>query len=79
MKYSFDDRMMGFTHNPLDRISDKRDDADFMGFLFARPDAQVLVIARDMPVLSANDVLFPVAVVPELGDVSERLAVGPSR
>ena len=76
MKYSFDDRMMGFTHNPLDRISDKRDDADFMGFLFARPDAQVLVIARDMPVLSANDVLFPVAVVPELGDVSEQAFLG---
>ena len=76
MKYSFDDKMMGFTHNPLDRISDKRDDADFIALLFARPDAKALVIARDMPVLAANDVLFPIAIVPELGEVSEQAFLG---
>ncbi len=76
MRYSFDDKMMGFTQNPLDRISDKRDDAEFMALLFARPDAQALVLTRDMPVLAANKVLFPVVVTAGFGEVSEQAFLG---
>ena len=76
MKYSFDDKKMGFTQNPLDRISDKRDDAVFMALLWARADAQALVISRDMPVLAANELLFPVATAQEFGEVSEEVFLG---
>ena len=76
MKYSFDDKKMGFTQNPLDRISDKRDDAVFMALLLARADAKALVIARDMPVLAANELLFPVATTQEFGEVSEEVFLG---
>ena len=76
MKYSFDDKKMGFTQNPLDRISDKRDDAVFMALLWARADAKALVISRDMPVLAANELLFPVATAQEFGEVSEEVFLG---
>ena len=48
------DRSFGFRFhgNPLDRASDRRDDAAFLAALRARPDARTLLIARDMPILA---------------------------
>jgi len=51
------ERSFGFRFhgNPLDRASDRRDDAAFLAELRARPDARTLLIARDMPILARGD------------------------
>ncbi len=46
---------LGFTGNPLDRLSEKRDDATAVATLRARPDARCAVLVRDMPVLRPAD------------------------
>ena len=58
------DRSFGFRFhgNPLDRASDRREDAAFLAELRARPDARTLLIARDMPILvkgEPREAFFP--------------------
>lgn len=59
----------GFSGAPLDRISDKREDAGFLAALRQRSDARAVLIARDMPILSRDgaDPFFSVATIGELG------------
>ncbi|MGD0721845.1 MAG: NAD(+) diphosphatase [Roseiarcus sp.] len=44
-------RQFGFAVNPLDRVSERREDAGFLAALRARPDARALLLCRDTPVL----------------------------
>ena len=43
---------LGFARDPLDRASDRREDADAVMRLRTRGDARAILIARDMPVLA---------------------------
>ena len=75
------DRSFGFRFhgNPLDRASDRREDADFIAGLRARPDARALLIARDMPILAKGeppDPLFPVATIAALGGARLEVLLG---
>ena len=42
----------GFAVNPLDRVSDRREDAGFLAALRARADARALLLCRDTPILT---------------------------
>src|SRR5271156_1539127 len=70
----------GFTGAPLDRLSDRREDAAFLAALRARPDARAILSARDMPILPAGagerDPLFPVATAGELGGARLEVLLG---
>jgi NAD+ diphosphatase len=61
----------GFRGGPLDRVSERRDDAADVAALRARPDAKAVLIARDMPVLPRGATpltpFFPLAEVERLG------------
>ena len=62
----------GFAGAPLDRLSERREDAAFLAALRARPDARAVAFARDMPLLNRLDggrlePLFPLAAVVGLG------------
>jgi len=61
----------GFRGAPLDRISERREDAAYVAALRARPDAKVALIARDMPILPRSAAplapFFPLAEVERLG------------
>jgi len=61
----------GFRGAPLDRVSERRDDAATVAALRARPDARAVLIARDMPILPRGATplapLFPLAEVERLG------------
>lgn len=76
MAYSFDDRDMGFTQNPLNRMSDRREDAAFISGLRSRTDTKTIVIARDMPLSDQGEILFPVNAVAEFGAASEEVFLG---
>jgi NAD+ diphosphatase len=60
-----------FAGAPLDRLSERREEAPFLAALRARPDARAVVFARDMPLLrragDALEPLFPLAAVASLG------------
>ena len=62
---------LGFAVDPLDRASERREDAEAVGRLRAREDARAILIARDMPVLARRgdrlDPLLPVAEAEALG------------
>jgi NAD+ diphosphatase len=45
---------VGFSHNPPDRLSDKRDDAHFIDDRMAAPSTRFFVLAGDTPVLNRN-------------------------
>lgn len=66
---------VGYSGFPLDRLSDKRDDADFIESLRVDPAARSLVIARDMPVMRTltDQTLDPWFTMPEVA------ALGPAR
>jgi len=69
----------GYQGNPLDRVSARRDDADFVGSLRARADASAILIARDMPILSRaapRGALFPMAEVEALGGARLEILLG---
>ena len=75
------DREFGFRFhgNPLDRASDRRENVGFLKETRARPDASVVLIARDMPILTRGEpreALFPMAVVDELGGASLEILLG---
>ncbi len=51
------DRSFGFAFhgNRLDRLSERREDAAFLAELRRHPGARVVLIARDMPILSRGE------------------------
>jgi NAD+ diphosphatase len=61
----------GFRGAPLDRVSERREDAAYVAALRARPDAKAVLIARDMPILPRGAAplapFFPLAEVERLG------------
>ena len=60
-------RLFGFAANPLDRVSDRREDEAFLTELKRRPDARALVICRDTPILRKDaDRLEPLFALPEI-------------
>lgn len=67
------DRAMkfGFAANPLDRLSERREDEAFLAALRARSDARALVICRDTPMLKKRaadlDPLFRLDEIDALG------------
>ena len=75
------DRSFGFRFhgNPLDRASDRRDDAAVLAALRARPDARTLLIARDMPILARGEpreAFFPRAAIEALGGAKLEILLG---
>ncbi len=70
----------GFAFNPLDRLSQRRDDAAFIAILAARPDARTLVLAGDVPLLKQGpdglDALFAHDELEALGDMRETAFLG---
>ena len=71
---------VGFSGDPLDRLSDRRDDVGFVQTLMADPQARTLVITRDIPVLKQRDDLldpfFGLTEASELGAVREMALLG---
>jgi NAD+ diphosphatase len=67
-----------FAGGPLDRLSAKRDDLEFVAALRARPDARFLLIARDMPVLTREprEALFTRALAERLGPAAQEILLG---
>ena len=75
------DRSFGFRFhgNPLDRASDRREDAAVIAALRSRPDARTLLFARDMPILAKGDPrepMFPMATVTALGGARLEVLLG---
>jgi len=72
--------LVGFSGNPLDRLSEKRDDPQTLAELAARPDARSLVFVSDTPVLkqgeSGLDAFFTLAEVEALGARDEQALLG---
>ena len=69
----------GYQGNPLDRVSARREDADYLRDLRARPDATAALIARDMPILTRDaprQALFPLPVVAALGGAQLEILLG---
>ena len=58
-----------FTGHPLDRLSEKREDAALFAALAARADARAVVIARDALALAAEEAFLPLAAVGDLPSV----------
>ena len=63
--------VVGFSGNPLDRLSERRDDAGALADLAGRADARSLVFVQDTPVLKQAagtfDAFFTLAEVAALG------------
>lgn len=55
-----------FTGHPLDRLSERRDDAAFCAGLAARPDARAVVVARDALALAGEAIFLPLGAVRDL-------------
>jgi NAD+ diphosphatase len=75
------DRSFGFSFhgNPLDRASERREDAAFLAALRARPDARTLLIARDMPILARGEPrepTFPLETTAALGGARVEILLG---
>src|SRR3984957_1152859 len=75
------DRSFGFCFhgNPLDRASDRREDAAFFAALRSRPDARTLLIARDMPILARGEPrepMFPMSTIASLGGARVEVLLG---
>ena len=75
------DRSFGFSFhgNPLDRVSERREDAAFLAELRARPDARALLIARDMPILAKGEPhqpMFPLETAAALGGARVEILLG---
>ena len=66
----------GFAGAPLDRVSERRDDAASVAALRARPDAKAVLIAREMPILPRGEAplapFFPLAEIERLGGARVR-------
>jgi NAD+ diphosphatase len=75
------DRSFGFSFhgNPLDRVSERREDAAFLAELRARSDARTLLIARDMPILARGEPrepMFPLETIAALGGARIEILLG---
>jgi NAD+ diphosphatase len=74
---------LGFAVDPLDRLSYRREDADEVARLRARPDARTILIARDMPVLIKKgkelDALLPMSEIERLGGAQVEALLGVMR
>ena len=72
--------VVGFSGNPLDRLSEKRDDAQALAELAAHPQARSLVFVSDTPVLKqrgdALDAFFTLAEAAALGARDEQALLG---
>ena len=72
--------VVGFSGNPLNRLSEKRDDAQALADLAARADARSLVFVSDTPVLKqrgdALDAFFTLAEAEALGARDEQALLG---
>ena len=70
----------GFRGAPLDRVSERRDDAAYVAALRARPDAKAVLIAREMPILPRGEAplapFFPLAEVERLGGAQFEALLG---
>ncbi len=70
----------GYAINPLDRLSDKRDDADFIAELQRHPASRTVVIGRDKPVLRVTEgrreALFTTGEAAEMGQIREIVLLG---
>jgi len=70
----------GFVGNPLDRISDKREDEAVLAALRARPDARAILLCRDTPILASAagglDPMFALSAANALGPVRETALLG---
>jgi NAD+ diphosphatase len=70
----------GFAGAPLDRLSERREDAPYLAALRARPDAKAVLFARDMPLLArsegALEPLFPLAALAGLGGARLEVLLG---
>ncbi|MDP4594761.1 MAG: NAD(+) diphosphatase [Beijerinckiaceae bacterium] len=70
----------GFAVNPLDRLSNRRDDAAFIDELAAAPSSRFVVIAQDRPVLKKTadgyEALFTRAEAQAVGPVRECVLLG---
>src|SRR5579872_5410288 len=70
----------GFAANPLDRLSEKRDDEAFLAAARAAPEARTLVICRDMPVLKKGEAgleaMFSLEAFQRLGPARESVLLG---
>jgi NAD+ diphosphatase len=80
-----DDRLMdgfdiGFSGNPLDRLSERRDDSDFIAALAADPNARAVVFVQSMPILRAEGdqrfALHPLAQARTFGAVQVEVLLG---
>jgi len=71
---------LGFATDPLDRVSDRREDREALSTLYARGDARAILIARDMPVLRKTgaglDALLPVSEIEALGGARAEALLG---
>jgi NAD+ diphosphatase len=69
-----------FAGAPLDRLSERREDAGFLAGLRERPDASAVAFARDMPLLrrvgEALEPLFPFAALAGLAQVQAEALLG---
>ena len=72
--------LTGYAVNPLDRMSEKRDDAAFIESLLGSDEARSVVIVRDRPVLrlagGAREHLFRIGDAKELGRIHEVAFLG---
>ena len=74
--------LTGFAHNPLNRLSERREDAAFMAGLAENTAARTLVLSGDTPVLRLDgdrlDPLFEILAPWRLGKVRELVFLGES-
>jgi NAD+ diphosphatase len=70
----------GFAVNPLDRVSEKREDEAFLTAQRARPDARALVLCRDTPIIRKRaeglDPLFPLSEIDSFGATRQSALLG---
>ena len=70
----------GFHGGPLDRVSERREDAAFVAALRGRADAKAVLIAREMPILPRGPAplapYFPLAEVGRLGGAQFEALLG---
>jgi NAD+ diphosphatase len=70
----------GFAVNPLDRLSERREDEAFLAHLRARPDARALLLCRDTPLLKKRagdpDPLFSLDEIEGLGATRQTALLG---
>ena len=71
---------VGFSHNPVERLSERRDDADFVAATMRGSAARFIVLAGDVPVLKAieggHDPLFTHKEVASLGEPRMTIFLG---